>query len=80
MTDLSAEGFDRINLGGVPATARDPASPDHGLYTFKLGLGGEPTPCVGGRLRLRPIRLALFDLARSVRARSVRRRSPILDE
>jgi hypothetical protein len=79
MTDLSEEGFERINLGGVPASARDPASPDHGLYTFKLGLGGEPALCRGGRVSLRPIRLTLFDLARSVRARTIRR-SPIRDQ
>jgi lipid II:glycine glycyltransferase (peptidoglycan interpeptide bridge formation enzyme) len=78
MTELSEEGFERINLGGVPASARDPASPDHGLYTFKLGLGGEPALCRGGRVSLRPIRLTLFDLARSVRARTIRR-SPIRD-
>jgi Acetyltransferase (GNAT) domain len=74
MTDLSEEGFTRINLGGVPATAQKPASPDHGLYTFKLGLGGEPSPCLGGRLTLSRTRLRLLDLARSVRAGSVLRR------
>jgi hypothetical protein len=72
MTELSADGITAINLGGVPGSARDPASPDHGLYAFKLGLGGEPLLCRGGRLRLRPVRLALFDLARSIRARAIR--------
>jgi len=57
---LYAHGIERINLGGTPAAARDPESADHGLYSFKLGLGAEPVersslsvrlPGVRGRVR-----------------------------
>jgi Acetyltransferase (GNAT) domain len=68
LSEFSEEGMNTINLGGVPASAREPSSPDHGLYAFKLGLGAEPSLCRGGQLRLRPIRYALLDIARSVRA------------
>ena len=71
MSDFSEEGIDRINLGGVPASASDPSSPDHGLYAFKLGLGAEPVICRGGRIPLRRIRLTLLDFARTVRAKGV---------
>jgi lipid II:glycine glycyltransferase (peptidoglycan interpeptide bridge formation enzyme) len=70
MTDFSEEAFTRINLGGVPASARQETSPDHGLYEFKLGLGTEPVECHGGRVRLRPVRLKLLDVASSLRART----------
>jgi hypothetical protein len=72
IAELSAGAFERINLGGVSASARDPASPDHGLYTFKRGLGGEPAVCHGGRVWVRPVRAALLELARAMRARSAR--------
>jgi hypothetical protein len=72
MTDFSEEGIERINLGGVPATARDPSSQDHGLFTFKLRLGTEQVECRGGRVPLRPFRLKLFDVARTIRARGTR--------
>jgi lipid II:glycine glycyltransferase (peptidoglycan interpeptide bridge formation enzyme) len=67
LTALSEAGVSRINLGGVPATAADPASPDHGLYTFKRGLGGEPVVCHGGQVQVRPVRATLFDLAKQIR-------------
>jgi hypothetical protein len=73
MTDLSEDGFERINLGGVPSSAREPGAPDHGLYSFKLGLGGEPVICRGGRVRLRPIRLTFLEIARSISAGRIRR-------
>ena len=73
MTELSEDGFKRINLGGVPSSARHPDSPDHGLYSFKLGLGAEPVVCRGGRVRLRPIRLTLLEMARSISAGRIRR-------
>jgi lipid II:glycine glycyltransferase (peptidoglycan interpeptide bridge formation enzyme) len=72
VTDLSSEGFARINLGGVPASARERTSPDHGLYVFKRGLGAEPMLCQGGRLRLRVGRAVLFDVARRFRDQVVR--------
>jgi hypothetical protein len=72
LTEFSEEAFERINLGGVPASARDPGSPDHGLYAFKLGLGTEPVICHEGRIRLHPFRLRLFDIARSIRGRAMR--------
>jgi hypothetical protein len=72
MTEFSEEGFERINLGGVPASARDPSSQDHGLFAFKSGLGTEPVVCRGGRIRVHRMRLRLLDFARSIRARGMR--------
>jgi len=57
---LSADRMERINLGGTSADARDPESADHGLYSFKLGLGADPVelsslsvrlPGIPGRVR-----------------------------
>jgi GNAT acetyltransferase-like protein len=62
--DLFASGALRINMGGVPANARNPASPDHGLYAFKLGLGTEAVARVGGTLVPRPLRARGAALAR----------------
>jgi Acetyltransferase (GNAT) domain len=69
MRDLSASGVLRINLGGVPADAGDPASPDHGLYEFKLGLGTEPVRRVGGTLVTRPLRARATGVAQRLLAR-----------
>jgi len=72
VTDLSSQGFAKINLGGVPASARERTSPDHGLYVFKRGLGTQPVLCQGGRIRLRAGRAALFDVARRFRDQVLR--------
>ena len=69
ITDLLADGFTRVNLGGVPVDGRQPGSPDHGLYNFKLRLGAVPMPCVGGSLVLRPARARALVVARRQRDR-----------
>jgi hypothetical protein len=58
MKDLVLDGFGRINLGGTPASASDPASPDHGLYTFKLRFGARVEERTSGNLMVRPRRAA----------------------
>jgi hypothetical protein len=65
-TALEALGDDqvtRVNLGGVPANAVDPQSPDHGLYRFKIGFGTETAlrqsqTIITGRNRARALALA----------------------
>jgi lipid II:glycine glycyltransferase (peptidoglycan interpeptide bridge formation enzyme) len=69
LEDFAHEGFTRINLGGVAAEAASPASPDHGLYAFKLGLGTSPVSCTSGRLLVRPLRASAVKLALKVRRR-----------
>ncbi len=65
--DFAAEGFTRVNLGGVPAEARDESSVDHGLYQFKSGFGTKPLACLGGTIILRAGRVRAVALARSQR-------------
>jgi lipid II:glycine glycyltransferase (peptidoglycan interpeptide bridge formation enzyme) len=69
MEDLFSLGSEQVNLGGAPADAADPSSPDHGLFRFKLGMGSTPYTRRGGRWTPRPVRLAL-----GVRARELIRR------
>lgn len=38
-------GVTELHLGGVPADAHRPDSPDHGLYRFKRGFGGSTVTC-----------------------------------
>jgi GNAT acetyltransferase-like protein len=66
LSELSDTGYRRLSLGGVPAGAREPSSPDHGLYWFKLGFGADPTPCTSGASTLKPIRLAVIRIAQRV--------------
>jgi Acetyltransferase (GNAT) domain len=74
LADLSKRGFQRLNLGGVSAEARDPESSDHGLYAFKAGLGARPVACVSGRVVCRPGRSAAIGFARRIAsARTLRR-------
>ena len=68
MSQFSAEGFQRINLGGVSAGADDAAAPDHGLYAFKLGLGAVAHPCRDVFLVVRPARRRLVTAARAARS------------
>ncbi|HZT15014.1 MAG TPA: GNAT family N-acetyltransferase [Gaiellaceae bacterium] len=63
---LGAEGFDRLNLGGVGAAAVDPADRDHGLYIFKSSLGTAQSACEGGTVVLRPRLLSALSVARRV--------------
>jgi len=76
LTELSAQGFERISLGGVSATAHLPEDPDHGLYAFKLGMGGVAHPCVDERIVVRPGRRRLVDAARRARSELNARRAP----
>jgi hypothetical protein len=48
--------FEAVNLGGVPADSTAAHHPDHGLYGFKRGFGGEVVARTGGMLVLRPQR------------------------
>jgi lipid II:glycine glycyltransferase (peptidoglycan interpeptide bridge formation enzyme) len=75
ITEFMSEGFVRVNLGGVPADARDEASIDHGLYSFKRSFGTVPVACVSGSIVLRPTRARAVQIARRHRTllRSVRR-------
>ncbi len=50
--ELCAAGVTELHLGGVPAGAADDAHPDHGLYRFKRGFGGEPVTAWDARARV----------------------------
>jgi hypothetical protein len=78
IADFASQGYARVNLGGVPAEARDEASIDHGLYHFKAGFGTEPIACLGGSLVLRPGRARALAIARRQTAhlRALRARRP----
>ncbi|MEA2268649.1 MAG: hypothetical protein QOC64_1259 [Solirubrobacteraceae bacterium] len=54
------ERYERINLGGTSAEAEDPDSPDHGLYSFKKGLGATAVPCTTGYVAVGRLRTALI--------------------
>jgi hypothetical protein len=64
MRDLLATGTPRINLGGTPAEASDPESPDHGLYSFKRRFGAQVVERTSLSLEVRPGRAAAVRLAR----------------
>jgi Acetyltransferase (GNAT) domain len=69
MRDLVADGLGRINLGGTPASARDPDSSDHGLYKFKLRFGARVEERVSGNLMVRPGRAAAIKRLRRLARR-----------
>jgi hypothetical protein len=56
----AAERYVRVNLGGTSAEAQAPDSPDHGLYSFKQGLGASPVPCTTGYVALGRLRRSLI--------------------
>ena len=64
MRDLLGAGTTRINLGGTPADASDPESPDHGLYSFKLRFGAQVVERTSLSLPVRPGRATAVRLAR----------------
>ena len=70
--EFSAAGFARINLGGVPGDSHLASNRDHGLYAFKLGMGGTPHPCWDTRIVVRPTLRRCLDVARTMRSRLVR--------
>lgn len=67
MCEFSAAGVACINLGGASADSHLEASPDHGLYQFKCGMGAEPHPCHDARIVVRPVRRRLVHAARAAR-------------
>jgi CelD/BcsL family acetyltransferase involved in cellulose biosynthesis len=50
-----AEGAERFNFGGCPASAADEASPSHGIYVYKMGFGGRRLECLTGHRILRKV-------------------------
>ena len=66
LDELTEAGYTAVNLGGVPVSAQEPASPDHGLYSFKLGLGADPVSCTGGIWTSKPLRMRAVRAARQV--------------
>ena len=71
LDELAREGYTRLNLGGTAGDADDRQSAEHGLYSFKKGLGGQPVRVAGCQRTLRPVRGQLLSGAR--RAMSGRR-------
>lgn len=69
MRDLVLDGYGRINLGGTPASASDPASSDHGLYKFKLRFGARVEERISGNLLVRPRRAAAIKRLRGLARR-----------
>jgi hypothetical protein len=49
--ELCGAGVRELHLGGVPAGAAEDSHPDHGLYRFKRGFGGEPVTVWDARVR-----------------------------
>jgi hypothetical protein len=49
------EGIRRLNFGGCGIEALDPASPEHGVYTYKAAFGADRLECANGEKILRPI-------------------------
>jgi FemAB family len=64
LDEFRARQFAQVNLGGVPADSTAAHHPDHGLYLFKKGFGGEVVPRVGGTVVLRSRRSRAIRLAR----------------
>ena len=68
------QGVREFNLGGMPASAAQPSSLDHGLYQFKTSFGGAERSCISGRKVFRPIlttiQTGLRDVNQSIRDRS----------
>ena len=58
-----------LNLGGGASGAEAADHPDHGLWSFKSGLGATPHPCRSGRLVLRPLRAHIWHSLRRARRR-----------
>jgi hypothetical protein len=67
--ELRGEGVPQANLGGAPADAGEPESPDHGLHQFKTRFGAEPVRRVSGCLVPRPLRARLVQKAQRLASR-----------
>lgn len=63
---LRAEQIACLNLGGIPGTAPEEDSPQHGVYRFKTGFGGKMVESCGGVCTLLPGRAAFVRLIRRV--------------
>jgi hypothetical protein len=64
LEEFRARRFEAVNLGGVPAESTAEDHPDHGLYGFKRGFGGDVVTRTGGTVVLRPRRAAAIARAR----------------
>jgi hypothetical protein len=64
LDEFGGRRFEHVNLGGVPAESTVDDHPDHGLYLFKRGFGGEVVTRVGGTVVVRPRQLKAVRLAR----------------
>jgi hypothetical protein len=64
LEEFRSRGFEAVNLGGVPAESTAEDHPDHGLYAFKRGFGGDVVTRTGGTLVLRPRRAEAIGRAR----------------
>jgi hypothetical protein len=66
LEDLKEEGYSHINLGGSAGDARDPTSPDHGLYKFKRGFGGQEIERTSYVMVTAPVRTSIMNGIRRV--------------
>jgi lipid II:glycine glycyltransferase (peptidoglycan interpeptide bridge formation enzyme) len=69
LDEFGGRQFEHVNLGGVPVDSTVNGHPDHGLYLFKRGFGGDVVTRVGGTLVLRPRQLGAVRLARRLLTR-----------
>jgi lipid II:glycine glycyltransferase (peptidoglycan interpeptide bridge formation enzyme) len=59
----------QLNIGGVPVSASEESSPDHGLYSYKAGLGAVRQQCTSARKILRPLQHKVIEKARVLLSR-----------
>ena len=71
MDIFSTEGVTEISLGGVPGHAAEPQSPDHGLYSFKQGLGSEIERRQGWLAPPSPAKGRIIAIAKAAKSRRV---------
>ena len=64
-----ADGIRWFNLGGCSASARQPDSPEHGVFNYKRAFGGATLECASGHIVLQPRRAALGRLLRMMTGR-----------
>ena len=62
-------GAERFNFGGCSRDAEREGHPEHGVYVYKLGFGGERLECTSGRKILRPVRYAARQVIRMATGR-----------
>jgi len=59
-----AKGAERFNFGGCKAEAVNEGDPEHGVYVYKMGFGGEVLHCTSGRKVLRRFARAVASVLR----------------